>query len=81
MLHTVSIQDGRVVIPKQGKKIFTPNVSISQEQFEQCLDFASLMAYGDKHNSLAFGDKHNSLAFGSTTYDRTQENIFKNALQ
>jgi len=72
MLHTVSVENWVVKIPKSGKKMFKPNVTISQEQFDKCLEFASRMAYWDKHNSLAFG---------STTYNRNQWNVFKNALQ
>lgn len=72
MAVKVQIQDNRVIIPKNWRKIFRANTEISLEQLNQCLDFASKMAYWWNHQPLAFWWEN---------YNRTEWEIFKNALQ
>lgn len=65
--------NNKVLIPNDGKKKFTPNVSLKHESIMSCVDFAAKMAYGEGY--------HNPHAFGAISYSRENEEIFKNTLQ
>jgi hypothetical protein len=72
MAIQIQINNNKVIVPIEWKRVFLPNVKISIEQFNQCLDFADKMAYWWNHQPLAFWwDKHH----------RSEWEIFKNALQ
>lgn len=72
MTTKVQIINNTIVIPSTGKRSFLPNVSLTKEQFFECLEFAKNMAYWWNHKTLAFGGNN---------YNRNAKEVFINALQ
>lgn len=69
----VSVEENRIVVPFNGKRGFSANITLKEHSIKKCLDFAEMMVYGDGYQ--------NPNSFGNEKEPRVSSEVFRDILQ